>query len=84
VTLLLPAVTGESLAAEARFEGPVAAPVDAGQPLGELVVTIEGFEPRHVPLVAETAVAKGGFLTRLGAAAEALMLQFAGEAATLN
>ncbi len=84
VRLLLPAVAGDAVHAEVTYDGPVAAPVTAGQELGTLVISIDGFdEPHRIPLVAESDVAKGGFLTRLRGAAEALVTQFAGNAATL-
>lgn len=84
VTLLVPAVIDDSLSAEVVYDGPIMAPITAGQELAELVIEIDGFEPRRIPLVAETNVGKGGFVTRLRTAAEALMSQFAGEAAVLN
>jgi D-alanyl-D-alanine carboxypeptidase (penicillin-binding protein 5/6) len=84
VTLLLPAVVRGEVEAEVVYQGPVAAPIAAGQQLGELVISVEDMEPRRVPLVAETAVGRGGFLVRLRTAAEALFAQFAGEAASLQ
>ena len=84
LNLLLPAVVREEVSAEVIYDGPISAPIAAGQPIGELVISVDGFEPRRVPLVAETDVARGGFLQRLRTAAEALVQDFAGEAATLN
>ena len=56
---------------EARivFSSPVEAPVAAGQELGALIVEVPGKEPARFPLVAGRDVARGGFATRLGAAA---------------
>ena len=69
VTMLIPALAQEGLKAEAVFDGPIEAPVTAGQQLAELVITAPGLESeRRVPLVAETDVAKGGFLVRMKAA----------------
>lgn len=73
ITMLLPALAHETLKAEAVFEGPIEAPVTAGQPVGELVITAAGIDtPRRVPLVAESDVAAGGFMVRVNAAFDRL------------
>jgi D-alanyl-D-alanine carboxypeptidase (penicillin-binding protein 5/6) len=82
--LLLPAVVRGAVTAEVNYQSPVKAPLAAGDPIGELVVSVDGMEPRRVPLVAETDVARGGFMIRLRSAADALFAQFAGEAASLR
>ncbi len=84
IRLLLPAVVRGEMGAEVIYQGPVKAPLAAGDPIGELVISVEGMEPRRVPLVAETDVAQGGFATRLRSAAGALFAEFAGEAASLR
>ncbi len=63
--LLLPSVVQDTLAAEVVYSGPLSAPIEEGQKLADLVVTIPGGAPVTLPLVAETAVAKGGFATRM-------------------
>jgi len=69
LTMLLPALAQDGLKAEAVFSGPVEAPVTAGQPLAELVITTPGIDtPRRVPLVAQSDVARGGFGVRVKAA----------------
>jgi len=66
VTLLLPAGAKEGVKAEAVFNGPVQAPVKAGDTLGQLVIHIPGLdEPTTVPLVATADVPEGGFLVRM-------------------
>lgn len=66
VKLLIPASAQSEVKAEAVFTGPVAAPVKAGDKLGDLVITIPGVdEPSKVPLVAEADVPAGGFLVRV-------------------
>ncbi|MCL7464437.1 D-alanyl-D-alanine carboxypeptidase family protein [Phaeovulum sp. NW3] len=73
VTMLVPALAQDTMTAEAIFNGPIEAPVAAGQALGELVITVPGLDaPRRVPLVAQTDVAKGGFMVRVKAAFERL------------
>ncbi len=70
VKLLLPAGALDGVKAEAVFDGPARAPFKAGDTLGKLVIRIPGIdEPTTVPLVAESDVAKGGFLVRMRSAA---------------
>ncbi|MCB2128015.1 MAG: D-alanyl-D-alanine carboxypeptidase [Rhodobacteraceae bacterium] len=82
LSVLLPSLAQGALTGEARFTSPVVAPIAAGQKLGELVVEIPGFAPVSVDLVAEQAVAAGGFTTRLrtafGLLARRVMAEFAG------
>lgn len=65
VSLLLPSLAQDTLKAEVVYTGPLQAPIEAGQKLADLVITVPGTEPATIPLVAEQAVAKGGFTTRL-------------------
>jgi D-alanyl-D-alanine carboxypeptidase (penicillin-binding protein 5/6) len=48
--------------------------------VAELIVHVPGLPDARVPLVAETAVGKGGFMTRLRTAVEALRAQYLDEA----
>jgi D-alanyl-D-alanine carboxypeptidase (penicillin-binding protein 5/6) len=64
--LLLPALATDGVQAEAVFAAPIAAPVAAGQVLGELVITTPGLEgTKSVALVAEADVPAGGIGVRL-------------------
>ena len=72
LTLLIPALEQDGLTAEAVFDGPLEAPVAAGQAVGELVVAVPDLGERRLPLVTAAEVAKGGFLVRLEAAAQAV------------
>ena len=72
LTLLIPALEQDGLTAEAVFNGPLEAPVAAGQAVGELVVAVPDLGERRLPLVTASGVAKGGFLVRLEAAAQAV------------
>ncbi|HUQ11239.1 MAG TPA: D-alanyl-D-alanine carboxypeptidase family protein [Steroidobacteraceae bacterium] len=49
----------------ATFKGPLVAPIKKGQALGELTVTDGKDVVARVPLVAQTAVAEGGWWTRM-------------------
>lgn len=73
VTLLLPALVQGGLEAEVVYTGPLAAPVAAGQAVAELVVRVPDLPERRIPLVAEADVPRGGFVTRLGTAAQSLI-----------
>lgn len=55
------------------FDGPVAAPIETGQQVGQLEVLVPDLPPVRVPLVATEAVGHGGFLTRVQAAARLLL-----------
>jgi serine-type D-Ala-D-Ala carboxypeptidase (penicillin-binding protein 5/6) len=48
-----------------RYKGPVASPIEKGQALGELLVSVPGSEPKHFPLVAGESVGKPGILMGL-------------------
>ncbi len=70
--LILPALVQKEIEAQVVFDSPIQAPIEAGQKLGELVVTLPDMDEQRLPLVAETAVAKGGFLPRIRTAAMVL------------
>lgn len=73
VKVMVPALAQDQIRAEAMFNGPIPAPIEAGAPLGELLITMaDGLETR-VPLVAEVAIDKAGFGGRFGTAAGRLM-----------
>lgn len=65
VQILVPSLARDGLKGEIVYTGPVEAPVELGQKIADLVIEVPGMEPVTVPLVAEQAVAKGGFSTRL-------------------
>ncbi len=62
-------VFADEISAVIRYEGPIRAPIEAGQEIGELVITVPGMPPRAAPVVAAEAVAEGGYGVRLEAAA---------------
>ena len=77
VTLLIPTLGFADLSGEVIFDSPVAAPITAGQQLGELVIALPNLPETRVPLVATESVAAGGFMVRLGTAAKVLLARFA-------
>ncbi|SEQ56086.1 D-alanyl-D-alanine carboxypeptidase (penicillin-binding protein 5/6) [Loktanella sp. DSM 29012] len=71
--MLVPTTNGDTLNASVSFSGPVQAPITAGQTLGELVIEFDGLPDRRVPLVADSDVARGGFMPRMRTAAQVLL-----------
>ena len=83
LSVLVPAVGGDGVTAEVVFEGPVEAPIAAGDPIAELVVARAGMPEARLPLVAERDVARGGLVPRLRTAGMVLIDRAMGEAQAL-
>ncbi len=81
LTLLVPALVQDKINAEVVYKGPLIAPVEAGTPVAELIVHVPDLPDHRVQLVAETGVAKAGFIGRLSTAAAALYDRYLGDAA---
>ncbi|MFD1912417.1 D-alanyl-D-alanine carboxypeptidase family protein [Halodurantibacterium flavum] len=80
-SVLVPAmVQQEGLEARVVYHGPVQAPIAAGQKVADLVVSHPEMNELRIPLVAETAVERGGFVARLRTAATVLFHRAAGGA----
>ncbi len=62
VTMPAGAMTGMTV--KVRYEGPVKAPIAAGQYIADLIVETPSTPPQVMPLVAETAVGEAGFFRR--------------------
>jgi D-alanyl-D-alanine carboxypeptidase (penicillin-binding protein 5/6) len=84
VTVLVPAVQRETLEARIEYEGPIEAPIAAGQHVADLVITVEGLPERRVALVSDREVTRGGFLPRSRAAAQVLLARALGGAQALT
>ncbi len=67
--VLMPALGEGELRARVEYDGPVQAPIVAGQELGRLVVEVPQMEEMSFPLVAGSDVAAGGFVPRMRSAA---------------
>ena len=78
VRLLIPALVQDGVQAEVVYSGPLTAPIAKGARVAELVVTIPNLPEHRIPLVAETAVSKGGFVIRLTTAARYLAAMYFG------
>ncbi|SFC01600.1 D-alanyl-D-alanine carboxypeptidase family protein [Tropicimonas isoalkanivorans] len=83
LNLLVPAVVRGEIQAEVTYETPLRAPIAEGQQIGTLIVDLPDLERQELPLTAETAVSRGGFLPRVRTAALVLFKQISGQAAGL-
>ncbi len=72
ISVLLPAVGLGEVSTSLSYRTPVEAPIQKGQKLGELIVSIEGIPENRIPLVASKDVAMGGIISRVLAAANVL------------
>ncbi len=73
ISVLLPVLNGTEVPADVVYTGPIEAPIEQGQPLAELVISPEGLPEIRIPLVAQKAVADGGFMARISTAAMKLI-----------
>ncbi|MDU8946184.1 D-alanyl-D-alanine carboxypeptidase family protein [Ovoidimarina sediminis] len=84
VTLLLSANTQAPSSVTVSYRGPIEAPIAEGQEIAELVVTREDLPDARIPLVADRAVERGGFLPRVRSAAAILFDKALSEAQALR
>lgn len=73
VSMILHRSSSDTISAKVIYDGPVAAPIAAGQQIGYLRVRMEGGDAREFPLYAGKAVKTVGPLGRIGLAVNALM-----------
>ena len=76
LSLLVPVLNQEDVIAEVVYNGPIEAPIAAGQQLGELVIKFDDLPEKRIPLIAENDVARGGFATRIRTAGLVLWQKF--------
>lgn len=82
VKLLIPALAQDGLQAQVVYNGPLEAPIAKGAEVAQLVITVPGLPEQRVALLAETDVAKGGFVKRLTTAALQLRAEYFGAPAS--
>ncbi len=63
--ITLPKYDKTGIKMSAKFNEPIAAPIEKGQALGELTLTVPNGEPITLPLVAAESVAKSGLFQRI-------------------
>ncbi|WP_306152999.1 D-alanyl-D-alanine carboxypeptidase family protein [Roseovarius sp. MMSF_3281] len=73
VITLVPVLGSDELQAEVVYHGPLHAPIEKGDPLGELVFAPGELPETRVPLVAVRDVPRGGFMARLRTVSEHLL-----------
>ena len=78
VSMLIPALVQGEIPAEISYRTPLEAPIEQGQVLGELVISVPDMPESSVALIADRAVARGGFLPRVRTAARLLIGKLAG------
>ncbi|PZQ48004.1 MAG: D-alanyl-D-alanine carboxypeptidase [Rhodovulum sulfidophilum] len=69
ISLLVPRGDRDAMVAKVTYDAPLEAPIAQGQTIGALTVELPGRAPARFDLVAGADVARGGFMTRIGAAA---------------
>ena len=78
LTVTLPRKSRREMKVGVQFDGPIPAPIAAGDQVAKLVVSAPGFETKTVPLFAGETVEQLGIFGRLGAALKYLMWGNAG------
>lgn len=84
ITLLVPAANRDAMSARVEYRGPLEAPIAEGQNVAELVITVEDLPEKRLPLVADRAVIRGGFLPRMRSAVSILWRKGLEQAATFG
>jgi serine-type D-Ala-D-Ala carboxypeptidase (penicillin-binding protein 5/6) len=69
LTLLLPASAAKQVKAEIVFKQPIEAPIEKGQQLGVMKISVPNMAGAEVPLLAASSVEKSGFLSKFKLAA---------------
>lgn len=82
LTALIPYTSRDEVEAKVVYESPIEAPIQAGEQIAELKVTIPGLSQQTYPLVAADTVERGGFLKRMMASARLLSQKVMETAAT--
>jgi len=83
-TILVPATRRDEATARVEYEGPIEAPIEAGQHVADLVISVEGLPDARIPLVSDRDVTRGGFLPRARSAASVLLSRAIGQAQSLT
>lgn len=67
ISLLVPAIDQDSLETRVEYRSPLEAPIAEGDEVAELVITARDMPEKRIPLVADRAVERGGFMPRVRA-----------------
>lgn len=72
LSILVPYSARDEVKATVVYDGPIEAPIAAGDQIAQLNITIPGLSDQSYPLVAADTVDRGGFLKRMAASAQLL------------
>ncbi|WP_299302116.1 D-alanyl-D-alanine carboxypeptidase family protein [uncultured Litoreibacter sp.] len=78
VKALIPVLGRDGVSAKINYVGPLDAPIEKGQEIATLIVTVPGFADVEHPLVATETVPAGGFVVKVRTAATVLFRQLTG------
>ncbi len=81
VRALVPILNDQGVNSKITYQGPLEAPIQAGDKVAELIVSVPGLSDAVHDLVATETVTEGGFMVRLRTAAIALYRELTGQAA---
>ncbi|MEM7469946.1 MAG: D-alanyl-D-alanine carboxypeptidase family protein [Pseudomonadota bacterium] len=79
VKVLVPVIGNRNVSTKINYVGPLEAPIQAGDEIAKLIVSVPGFDDIVHPLVATETVPQGGFVTRVRTAAMVLLGQLTGQ-----
>jgi D-alanyl-D-alanine carboxypeptidase (penicillin-binding protein 5/6) len=79
VIVTLPVGARPKIDARITWNGPIEAPIASGARIATLTIRAPEAAPIEIPVVAKHAVARGGYLTRLSAAAQLLARDVMGD-----
>lgn len=82
-SILVSAVSRGEVEATVEYDGPLEAPISAGQAVAELVIRRDGLPDARLPLVSDRDVIRGGFVPRLRTATLVLTRMVIGQAQDL-
>ena len=80
VSLLVSAIAADETEAEIVYDGPLAAPIEAGSPVGELVVRRADLPEHRIPVLAGADVGGANIVSRAMVAAQRLAGELMGQA----
>jgi D-alanyl-D-alanine carboxypeptidase (penicillin-binding protein 5/6) len=75
LTTLVPVLGNADVKFDIEYLNPIPAPINKGEQLGQLVVTVPELEGTQIPLIAAENVPRGGFFRRVLTAGQSLLSQ---------
>lgn len=72
ITAIVPVLAADAPKFEVVYNGPLEAPIAAGDHVADLVISLDGLSEITTPLLATDAVEKGGMIARIKASAQKL------------